>query len=111
MTPLPGTPAWRPELWDPTGRAFRRFSFLSAYRPHDGLTVLERALLFSLLFHWPPARFRTYLGSLWNGDARKRRIAWRLGWRGASHYVGQFLRSLWSEDLNGGLVFPAWYES
>ena len=111
LTPLPGTAAWRPALWDPSGRAFRRFSFLSSYRPHDGLTVLERALLFSLLFHWPPARLRAYADSLLARDARRRRISWRLGWRGAWHYLSRYLRSLVTSDEDGGLVFPAWYES
>ncbi len=111
LTPLPGTPAWRPDLWDPTGRAFRRFSFLSSYRPHDGLTVLERALLFSLLFHWPPARLQAYASSLFAGGARRRSITWRLGWRGGWHYLSRYLRSLVVADEDGGLVFPAWYES
>jgi anaerobic magnesium-protoporphyrin IX monomethyl ester cyclase len=111
MTPLPGTSGWEARLWDPSGSAFRRFSFLSSYRPHDGLTVLERALLFSLIFDWPPARLRAYVESLFAADARRRRITRRLGWRGGVYYVRQFLRSLASEDDTGGLVFPAWYES
>jgi anaerobic magnesium-protoporphyrin IX monomethyl ester cyclase len=107
LTPLPGTAQWRPELWDPTGRRFRQFSFLATYQPRHALAVLERALLRSFLFHWPLARLRSYLPR----PARRRRIGWRLGLRGASYYVRQFLRSLLHDDPNGGLVFPAWYES
>ncbi|MBI5385860.1 MAG: radical SAM protein [Verrucomicrobia bacterium] len=107
FTPLPGTGAWKPELWDPTGRRFRQFSFLSSYRAHDGLSVLERALLVSLLFHWPLARLRTFFPR----DARRRRISRRLGLRGGWYHVRQFARSLFAGDNSGGMVFPAWYES
>jgi anaerobic magnesium-protoporphyrin IX monomethyl ester cyclase len=111
MTPLPGTPAWQPNLWDASGRSFRRFSFLPSYRPHDGLTVLERALLVSVLFDWPPARLRSYLSSLLAGDARRRRISRRLAVRGGAYCLRQALRSLLGEMPAGGLVFPAWYET
>jgi len=107
LTPLPGTPPWRPEMWDPTGRRFRQFSFLASYRSHDGLSVLERALLRSFLFHWPLLRLRAYAP----GGARRRRISRRLGWRGGWYFAWHFLRSLLGEDADGGLVFPAWYES
>jgi len=107
LTPLPGTPLWRPEMWDPTGRRFRQFSFLASYRSHDGLSVLERALLRSFLFHWPLLRLRAYAP----GGARRRRISRRLGWRGGWYFAWHFLRSLFGDDAEGGLVFPAWYES
>ena len=112
LTPLPGTPPWRPEMWDPTGRRFRQFSFLASYRSHDGLSVLERALLRSFLFNWEPARLRSYLGSLFAESARKRRISWRLALRGGWYLSHQLLRSLTTaEDGDGGLaIFPAWYE-
>jgi len=106
LTPLPGTAGWRPEMWDPTGRRFRQFNFLSSYRGHDGLSVLERALLRSILFHWPRSRLRAYA----TPDARRRRLGWRLGWRGGWHYFYQFLRSQLASDRQGGMVFPAWYE-
>lgn len=107
LTPLPGTATWRPEMWDATGRRFRQFNFLASYRGHDNLSVLERALLRSFLFHWPRSRLRAYASS----DARRRRISWRLGWRGGWHYFCQFLRSQFAPDNNGGMIFPAWYES
>jgi len=107
LTPLPGTALWRSELWDASGRRFRQFSFLSSYRSHDGLCLLERALLRSLMFHWPLARLRAYFA----GDARRRRVGWRLGLRGGWYYLHQFSRSWFAERDDGGLVFPAWYES
>ena len=111
LTPLPGTALWQPKLWDSTGQAFRRFGFLSLYRPHDGLTVLESALLRSLLFSWPPARLRSYLRSFFAPDPRKRRVSWRLAWRGGFYHLARFLRSLTAAEEDTGLVFPAWYES
>ena len=107
LTPLPGTAPWRPEMWDPTGRRFRQFSFLASYRSHDGLSVLERALLRSILFHWPTARLRAYA----SGGSRRRRISRSLGWRGGWYFAWHFLRSLFGDDADGGMVFPAWYES
>lgn len=111
LTPLPGTSHWRPELWDASGRGFRRFSFLSEYRPSEGLTVLERAILRSLVFHWPWTRIQSYIGSLLAGDARKRRISWRLGLRGGYYHVARFLRLLTAQHAETGMVFPAWYEN
>ncbi len=111
LTPLPGTALWSPDLWDPSGRAFRRFSFLPSYRPHDGLTVLERALLTSFLLDWPASRVRTYLGSFFAANARRRRISRRLCWRGGWHLLHRLLGLRLAATDQGGLVFPAWYES
>ena len=77
------------------------------FRRQDGLSKLDRALLFSFLFHWPRARLRRYAP----GDARKRRVSGRLSLRGGWYYAHQYLRSLFRENRDGGLVFPAWYES
>ena len=107
LTPLPGTPAWRPELWDPTGEAFREFNFLPAGRPHGRNAELERALVWALLTHWPWPRIRSYLRRLLPLDGRRRRVQRRLFIRGAQVH--------WRRLLRGGsldaLVFPRWYES
>ena len=111
LTPLPGTAGWQPELWDPSGERFREFNFLPTGRPHGRHAELERALLWSLLTHWSAARLRGYFHELFNLDARRRRVHWRLNVRGARFHVGRILGRLVGEDKELGLVFPSWYES
>jgi anaerobic magnesium-protoporphyrin IX monomethyl ester cyclase len=110
-TPLPGTVAWKPGLWDATGQAFRQFGFLPSYRAGNQLGRLERALLMSLVFNWNAPRLRSYVAGLWQGDYRRRRVNRRLKGRGAAFHLRQFLGSLLSDRDPSGLVFPAWYES
>jgi len=109
-TPLPGTPGWHSALWDATGRAFRDFNFLPTGRRHSELAALERALLWSVLFHWPAARWRVYGRRLFQGDARKRRVSWRLVARGAKLHAKCLWRRLWGEDDQSLMIFPSWYE-
>jgi radical SAM superfamily enzyme YgiQ (UPF0313 family) len=111
LTPLPGTAGWRPELWDPSGRFFRRFNFLPGTGLNPRQAALERALLLSLLFQWTPARFRTWARHLRSGDARKRRVGWRLVERGARFHLGRLVRRLRKGNDGEGLIFPAWYET
>jgi radical SAM superfamily enzyme YgiQ (UPF0313 family) len=106
LTPLPGTAGWRPELWDPTGERFREFNFLPTGRPHGRHAALERALLWSLLTHWPAARLRRYFRELFGGGQRRGRVRRRLAVRGAQVLLRRVLRH---EDA--GLVFPRWYQS
>jgi anaerobic magnesium-protoporphyrin IX monomethyl ester cyclase len=111
LTPLPGTSAWRPEFWDPTGERFREFNFLPTGRPHGWHAELERALLWSLLTYWPAVRLRNYLHELLRLDARRRRVQWRLALRGARFHLGRMMKSPVGADDSSGLVFPRWYES
>ena len=111
LTPLPGTSGWRPELWDPTGESFREFNFLPSGRPHGHYAALERALLFSLLFNWPPARLRAWGRSLFCRDLRKRRVHRRLHSRAAGFHADRLLRRLFGGQEQCGMVFPKWYET
>lgn len=111
LTPLPGTAGWTPELWDPTGERFREFNFLPSGRPHGRHAELEQALLLSLLTQWPPVRVRHYLRQWFGGDARRRRVGWRLSVRGARFHLGRLVRSVVGGKDDLGLVFPEWYES
>jgi anaerobic magnesium-protoporphyrin IX monomethyl ester cyclase len=111
LTPLPGTAGWRPELWDPTGESFREFNFLPTGRPHGHYAVLERALLFSLLFNWPPARLQGWVRRLFGCDPRKRRVHRRLHVRAARFHLSRLVKRLWDGDEDWGMVFPEWYES
>ncbi len=45
LTPLPGTPFWRDELWDDTGESFRDYNFLPSTTRPGARRDLEWALL------------------------------------------------------------------
>jgi hypothetical protein len=111
LTPLPGTAGWHNELWDPTGERFREFSFLPTGQPHGRHAELERALLWSLLTNWPWARVRGYLRHGLGGDARRRRVQWRLAVRGARVHLNRIFRNALGGEDKFGMVFPHWYES
>jgi magnesium-protoporphyrin IX monomethyl ester (oxidative) cyclase len=109
LTPLPGTAGWQPEEWDGTGEVFREYNFLPSGKPHGRNAALERALLLSVLFNWPPARIRTWLANLRSKDPRRRRIHRSLQQRGGKFELGMVARMLGHGGT--GLVFPEWYES
>ena len=78
LTPLPGTPYWRPELWDPTGQEFRSFGFLpGAFRGADR-RALDKTFLISNLFEWSWDRFHRYVRAIFQHNQRKRRLTRRL---------------------------------
>ncbi len=110
LTPLPGTDGWSSELWDPTGEAFREFNFLPSGRPHGRHAELERALLFSVLFNWPAARWRMWWRQLSRSDARQRRVYWRLQLRSLRLHARTILNAL-AGSGGTGMIFPRWYES
>ncbi len=110
LTPLPGTPFWRDELWDDTGESFRDYNFLpSATRP-GARRDLEWALLKAAAFQWTPARLRAYWRGLSSGNDRKRRVTLRLAARTAWFAGHGMLRGLLTGH-RAGMVFPKWYES
>lgn len=111
LTPLPGTTGWRSELWDPSGERFREFNFLPTGRPHGCHAELERALLWSLLTNWPPARWRSYFRQFFGRDERRRRVNRRLTLRGARFHLGRIMKRVLGGEDELGLVFPKWYES
>ncbi|MDO8544550.1 MAG: radical SAM protein [Opitutaceae bacterium] len=109
LTPLPGTPFWRPELWDATGQGFRRFDFLPSSIPGHG--ALDRTLLWSFALDWCPARFRSYVRGFRCTDARKRRMTWRILNRATWFSAVALGRRLIAPGRNGGMVVPSWYET
>ncbi len=110
LTPLPGTPFWRDELWDDTGENFRDFNFLPSATRSGARRDLEWALLCAGMFHWTPARLRNYAGGLRRGGTRKRRVAVRLAARSAWFALHGLLRGLLTGP-RAGMIFPSWYES
>jgi anaerobic magnesium-protoporphyrin IX monomethyl ester cyclase len=111
LTPLPGTAAWRPQSWDPSGRFFRRMNFLPGCHLDASHSSLERALGWSLLFHWSPQRLAGYCQQLFARDARKRRVGWRLILRGGAFHLRRLGSWILGNGEDCGLVLPRWYES
>ncbi|MEK7686376.1 MAG: radical SAM protein [Verrucomicrobiota bacterium] len=109
LTPLPGTPFWQPELWDPTGQRFRSFDFLPGSSLNGQWSSLEWALITSFVFDWRPLRLRRYFQAFFNQDARKRRIAWRLFTRSLGLDVRRTFEIVCRRGRAGGMQFPAWY--
>ena len=58
LTPLPGTPYWKPAQWDPTGEAFRSFDFLPGLDANARHSRLAWSILLHLAFWWPLVRLR-----------------------------------------------------
>jgi radical SAM superfamily enzyme YgiQ (UPF0313 family) len=110
LTPLPGTGTWSEDQWDPSGERFREFNFLPTGRPHGRHAALERALLLSLLFYWPAARWKAWFHQLTGGSERKRRGHRRLHARAARFHIARALKSMFGAE-GSGMVFPRWYES
>lgn len=111
LTPLPGTPYWRPELWDPTGRRFREFNFLPLANGAPHRAALTRTLLLSFALDWCPARLRSYLRGLRCPDARKRRMTRRILMRATWFSAAALVRQALWRGRDAGMLVPRWYES
>jgi anaerobic magnesium-protoporphyrin IX monomethyl ester cyclase len=110
LTPLPGTPYWSRELWDPTGDRFREFDFLPSYGPDGNGAALGRTILRSVVLDWYPARIRWYLRRLFVRDSRKRRMLRHLFVRGLRFSARRALDATLGRRTRGGMYLPAWYE-
>ena len=110
LTPLPGTPFWRDDMWDDSGEAFRDFNFLPSATGRSTQRSLEWAFLKAFATQWPPARVRSYWRGFTCQNARKRRITLRLAARGAWFAAHGMLRGLLT-GRRGGMLFPQWYET
>jgi radical SAM superfamily enzyme YgiQ (UPF0313 family) len=111
LTPLPGTPYWKPELWDPTGERFRSFDFLPEYGGNGTTNGLGRTLLRSIALDWHPRRVRWYVRRLFTREPRKRRIHRRLFLRGLGFSTRRALGAALGRAPGDGMHVPSWYES
>jgi radical SAM superfamily enzyme YgiQ (UPF0313 family) len=111
LTPLPGTPFWRPEMWDPTGEKFRSYGFLPGSPVNGCRGGLARALLFSDLFYWNRARLANDLRGIFHHDVRKRRLSRRLILRSGIFEARRLLKTVLGRKPDGGMYFPRWYDS
>ncbi len=111
LTPLPGTPGWSPELWDPTGAAFRSFDFLPQVDGNPRVARLTWELYRCFALSWPPARFRWLLRGLCSRGGRRRRIVRRAVFRALHFYSLGIVRVLFKSSGAGALRYPSWYDS
>jgi len=111
LTPLPGTPYWRREMWDPTGEKFRRFGFLPGPPVQADGAELERALLSSYLTDWDGNRIRGWVRGMWHPQARKRSLTRRLLMRGCAFQARLLFESITGNHRENGMYIPRWYES
>jgi len=109
FTPLPGTPFWKPPMWDPTGEQFRTFDFLPMPGPDEFLSRLTTEIGKSYLFCWPHQRARRALRGLFARDGRRRRITRHLLRRALPMMVSAALSR--TRQSAPGMFYPAWYES
>jgi anaerobic magnesium-protoporphyrin IX monomethyl ester cyclase len=108
-TPLPGTPAWRPGMWDPTGEVFRSFDFLPRPGPDEFLSRLSAEIGRSYLLCWPRQRVRRMLRGLVARNPRRRRITRHILQRSMPMLSST---ALWrAQTFRLGMTYPAWYES
>ena len=110
LTPLPGTPGWSPEAWDPTGARFRSFSFLPHVNGDPQRARLTRALFAAAALDWSPARLRRTLGGMLSADARRRNITWRQLARLAPFVAAGLVPGRRGGVGMGGMRIPDWYE-
>jgi len=111
LTPLPGTPYWRPELWDPTGRFFRSCDFLPGVQGDPLIAELSRTLCWCFLLRWPWARLRWGLRGLTARDARRRSIIRRHSVRGLAFAFRAIAGGLLHRENADNMRYPAWYDT
>jgi len=109
FTPLPGTPYWKPQMWDSTGEKFRTFDFLPRLGSDEPMAQLSSEIAWSYLFCWPRQRAHRMLAGLLARNARRRGITRHIFQRAIPvMFPGAFHRR---RESPGGMFYPAWYEN
>lgn len=111
LTPLPGTPYWKPEYWDPTGKAYRDFDFLPHVDGDAKKARLTMALFWASLFVWPRERLRRVFGNFFSPYPRRRSVSRRHLSRIIPFVAQGIARGLLNRSGNYGMRIPAWYDS
>lgn len=111
-TPFPGTPGWKPDLWDITGEAFRQFHLLPDSVGDEHRRELEDTLDRRVLLGWPAKRLRNYAQQLGCPHPRRRNQRWLWLVRSGRFHLGNLFRKAALGPIESPLVhFPPWYES
>lgn len=111
LTPLPGTPYWRPELWDPTGKSFRSFDFLPEMKTDAAIARLTWTLYLCFALWWPWARLRYVLRGYFSRNPRHRSIIRRHSIRGLRLTAVGIVKGLSRDGSTNGMRYPSWYDS
>lgn len=110
LTPLPGTPYWRSNMWDPSGQKFRTFDFLPRPKGDEVQAKLTSAVAWSYLASWPWPRARRMLKGIFARNARRRRITRHIVQRNVPLMVSSVLRARRQPEA-ASMYHPQWYES
>ncbi len=109
LTPLPGTPYWKPQMWDATGKKFRTFDFLPRPSSEETMAQFSSEIAWGYLFRWPRQRVYRMLAGLLARNPRRRSITRHISQRTIPvMFPGAFHRRC---EAAGGMFYPAWYES
>ncbi len=111
LTPLPGTPYWKPEMWDPTGQTYRDFDFLPHVDGDARQARLTMTLFVAMALLWPRQRLGRTLSSLWGRHARRRSITRRHLSRTVPFVARGIVRGLLNQGGHYGMRIPEWYNS
>lgn len=111
LTPLPGTPYWRSNMWDPTGQRFRTFDFLPRPNGDAVQARLTSAVAWSYLACWPWPRARRMLKGIFARNSRRRRITRHIVQRTVPLMLSGVFGSRQRPESAGGMYYPQWYES
>ena len=110
LTGLPGTPFWDAASWEGSGENLKGMNFLTAPGPDSAhIRELTRLLAISAFVDLRPRRIAYTWRTLTARDPRKRRMNWRLVWRGLSFALRQAASGLAAGGTNVMKV-PEWYE-
>jgi anaerobic magnesium-protoporphyrin IX monomethyl ester cyclase len=110
LTPLPGTPYWKPEMWDPTGQAYRDFDFLPHANGDARQARLAMTLFWSAALLWPRQRLGRTLSGLWGRHARRRSITRRHLSRAIPFVTRGIFQGLLNAGGHSGMRIPEWYD-
>lgn len=107
LTPLPGTPFWRPELWDETGKGFREFNFLLG----GAMPSVEknRSAFRQFFTYWPKDRILALARGVFAKEERRRSITRRHFGRAFRFFLRSAVRR--QSQPGPAMYTPLWYET
>jgi anaerobic magnesium-protoporphyrin IX monomethyl ester cyclase len=109
-TPLPGTPYWRKEYWDPTGDFARGLDFLPTMNGDPDRDLLTKSLYRSMYLDWPWTRLAAAFRELFVSPPRHRSIQRRYWLRVTRFVTRELWKRWWHFHSCDGMYTPAWYE-
>lgn len=111
LTPLPGTPYWKDEIWDGKGDTFRQFDFISPQTNNKKNYKLSIYLYLYSLFDIRPKKIKEWIKGFFDKYPRKRKIKRRLFMRSLKFLLRALIVYCFSRNSNKRtmIYFPRWY--